>query len=91
MQTTVEEGHPGISRVPVPSLVPTHPTSPTYHHSLQGLTEEAPGFPESVSHTVFLMEGAHGNTDREEYLTSLISESDAESDMDEDGRHRTLV
>ena len=92
VQITIEEGCPGLSRVPVPSLVPMHPPSPTYlHHSLSGLKEEAPSFPESVSHTVFVMEGVNADADHEEYLTSLVSDSDTESVMDKDGRHSTLV
>ena len=92
VQITIEEGCPGLSHVPVPLLVPTRPTSPAYlHHSLSELKEEAPSFPESISRTVFVMEDVNGNADREEYLTSLVSDSDAESVMDEDGRHSTLV
>ena len=92
VQITIEEGCPGLSRVPVPSLVPTHPPSPMYlHHSLSGLKEEAPSFPESVSHTIFVMESVNADTDCEEYLTLLVSDSDAELVMDKDGRHSTLV
>ena len=92
VQITIEEGRPGLSRVPVPSLVPTRPPSPMYlHHSLSGLKEEAPSFPESVSRTVFVMEGVNADADREEYLTLLVSDSDTESVMDEDSRHSTLV
>ena len=92
VQITIEEGCPGLSRVPVPSLVPTHPPSPMYlHHSLSGLKEEEPSFLESVSHTVFVMEGVNADADCEEYLTSLVSDLDAESVMDEDSRHSTLV
>ena len=95
VQITVEGGDRRISRVPIPSLQPTRPTSPadSHHntHTAPGFTEETQIFPESLTRTIFLMEGTNGDADREEYLTSLISESDAESMRGEDGRHNTLV
>ena len=94
VQITVE-GDQRISCVPIPSLQPTRPTSPTdSHHDTNiapGFTEETHTFPESLARTVFLMQGTNGDADHKEYLTSLISNSDAELTRGEDSTHSMLV